>query len=249
MRKITCVVVDDEPLAVKLIENYIGRTPMLEHVASFTDAIAAVQQLGSLKPDLLFLDIQMPDMDGMSLARMVPAETKTVFTTAFKEYALDSYDVSALDFLVKPIRYDKFLRAVQKAVEWFDKQSIPEEPRIQVAQADPNSKDEIFIRNDGVLQRISLDRIILVEGMKDYVRLHIEGERFPITTHLTMKSVEETLPTGRFMRVSRSYIVSLRHIRSVDRNMCVYIGDTMVKVTDMYRSDFEAFLRSNTLGK
>lgn len=249
MRKIRCAVVDDEPLAVKLIENFIGRTPMLEYVASFTDSITAIQQLGAIKPDLLFLDIQMPDMDGLSLARMVPADTKIVFTTAFKEYALDSYDVAALDFLVKPIRYDKFLRAAQKGVEWFEMQEAKDVTEKSPSMPEQSSKDEIFIRNEGVLQRISLDRIILVEGMKDYVRLHIEGERFPITTHLTMKSVEDTLPAGRFMRVSRSYIVSLRHIRSVDRNMCIYIADTMVKVTDMYRPDFEDFLRSNTLGK
>lgn len=252
MKKISCAIVDDEPLAIKLIENFIGRTPFLYCVASFTDSIQASFELDKLQVDLLFLDIQMPDMDGMALAHLINPSTKIVFTTAFREYALDSYDVAAIDFLVKPIRYDKFLRAVQKAKEWFDRNDS-DFLRADVATSrststNGSSKEELFIRKDGVWQRVQLNRIIMVEGMKDYVRLHIEGERFPIVTHLTMKSVEDALPKDRFMRVSRSYIVSLRHIQSIDRNMCVYIGDTMVKVTDIYKSEFESFIKANTLG-
>ena len=246
MKKISCAIVDDEPLAVKLIENYIGKTPFLEHIGSYTDSISASLELSSLRPDLLFLDIQMPDMDGMELARLVPSGTKIIFTTAFRDYALDSYDVAAIDYLLKPIRYDKFLRAAQKAKEWYEMQ---ENNRQNTETQATGIKEEIFLKKDGGFQRVALDGIILIEGMKDYVKVFIEGEKFPIVTHLTMKGIEETLPSEKFMRVSRSHIVALKHIRSVDRNMCIYIGDTMVKVTDMYKSSFESFLKDNLLEK
>ncbi|MDE6311085.1 MAG: LytTR family DNA-binding domain-containing protein [Muribaculaceae bacterium] len=244
MSKISCAIVDDEPLAIKLIENYVSRTPFLEHVASYTDSVSASMELGELRPDLVFLDIQMPDMDGLALARLMPAETKIIFTTAFRDYALDSYDVAALDYLLKPIRYDKFIRAAQKAKEWFELQ----EGNNAEGPASPRQED-IFLKRDGGFQRIELDRIVMIEGMKDYVKVFLQGEKLPIVTHLTMKGIEGNLPAERFMRVSRSHIVSLRHIKSVDRNMCIYVGDTMVKVTDMYKTPFEAFLKGNMLDK
>lgn len=246
MNKITCAIVDDEPLAIKLIENYIGRTPFLELIASYSDSITASVQLGELHPDLLFLDIQMPDMDGLELARIIAPSTKIIFTTAFSEYALDSYDVAAIDYLMKPIRYDKFLRAAQKAREWFE---MHENGSRNAGSCAAERKEEIFLKKDGGFQRVELDRIMLVEGMKDYVKVFLEGEKFPVVTHLTMKGIEDTFPADRFMRISRSHIVGLRHIRSVDRNLCIYVGDTMVKVTDMYKAAFESFLKDNTLGK
>jgi len=239
---IKCGIVDDEPLAVKLIENFISRTPSLEHVCSFTDSIEAATKLKENPVDLLFLDIQMPDMDGLELAHMIPAQTKIVFTTAFREYALDSYDVSALDFLMKPIRYDKFMRAVEKAKEWFDMSAASEEGK-------SSRPEEIFLRCDGGFRRVELDSIICVEGLKDYVKFYVEGEKGSIITHLTLKSVENLLPSDRFLRVSRSHIISLDKIRSVDRNFCVYFDDTMIRVTDMYRGAFETFLKQRMAGK
>ena len=218
MKKISCAIVDDEPLAVKLIENYVGRTPFLELIGSYTDSVTASVELRDRCPDLLFLDIQMPDIDGMSLARMLSPSTKVVFTTAFREYALDSYDVSALDFLLKPIRYDKFLRAACKAKEWFDMQEDKEPVATRDTNVAARDKNESFLKKDGCYFRIEIDRIVLVEGLKDYVRFFIEDEKSPVTVHLTMKSVESFLPGDRFMRVSRSHIVSLNHIRSVDLN-------------------------------
>ena len=150
MKKISCAIVDDEPLAVKLIENYIGKTPFLEHIGSYTDSISASLELSSLRPDLLFLDIQMPDMDGMELARLVPSGTKIIFTTAFRDYALDSYDVAAIDYLLKPIRYDKFLRAAQKAKEWYEMQENNHKSTETQAKG---IKEEIFLKKDGGFQR------------------------------------------------------------------------------------------------
>ena len=224
MRALTCVIVDDEPLAVKLLESYVGKTDGLELVASFTDSVEAISMIKSLPVGLLFLDIQMPDMNGMELAHMIPAETRVVFTTAFKEYAFESYEVSALDFLLKPIRYNKFLAAVDKARQWFAISSLSPEHRL-------------------------LSIVLYVSGMKDYVMFYLEGERRPLITHLTMKSVEEMLPSSQFMRVHRSFIVALSKIRSVDRNDCIYIGDEVIRVTDAYREPFQQYLQSKFPGK
>jgi DNA-binding LytR/AlgR family response regulator len=249
MRVLTCVIVDDEPLAVKLLESYVGKTDGLELVASFTDSVEAISMIKSHPVDLLFLDIQMPDMNGMELAHMIPAETRVVFTTAFKEYAFESYEVSALDFLLKPIRYNKFLAAVDKARQWFAISSLSPEHRLLSIESNTSTPETIFLRVDGEYRQITLSQILYVSGMKDYVMFYLEGERRPLITHLTMKSVEEMLPSSQFMRVHRSFIVALGKIRSVDRNDCIYIGGEVIRVTDAYREPFQQYLQSKFPGK
>jgi DNA-binding LytR/AlgR family response regulator len=249
MRVLTCVIVDDEPLAVKLLESYVGKTDGLELVASFTDSVEAISMIKSHPVDLLFLDIQMPDMNGMELAHMIPAETRVVFTTAFKEYAFESYEVSALDFLLKPIRYNKFLAAVDKARQWFAISSLSSEHHLLSIESNTSTPETIFLRVDGEYRQITLSQILYVSGMKDYVMFYLEGERRPLITHLTMKSVEEMLPSSQFMRVHRSFIVALSKIRSVDRNDCIYIGDEVIRVTDAYREPFQQYLQSKFPGK
>ena len=249
MRVLTCVIVDDEPLAVKLLESYVGKTDGLELVASFTDSVEAISMIKSHPVDLLFLDIQMPDMNGMELAHMIPAETRVVFTTAFKEYAFESYEVSALDFLLKPIRYNKFLAAVDKARQWFAISSLSSEHHLLSIESNTSTPETIFLRVDGEYRQISLSQILYVSGMKDYVMFYLEGEHRPLITHLTMKSVEEMLPSSQFMRVHRSFIVALSKIRSVDRNDCIYIGDEVIRVTDAYREPFQQYLQSKFPGK
>lgn len=237
MNPITCIIVDDEPLAVKLMESFVQKTPQLQLEHSFTDSVEALAWLKEHPVNLSFMDIQMPDLNGMELSHMLPEGTKVIFTTAFKEYAFDSYEVSAIDFLLKPIRYNKFIAAVEKAQQWFKRTEMREE---RVEQRNER-RETMFIRVDGELRQISFDSIIYVEGMKDYVRFHIEGERLPLTTHMTMKAVEDALPQDTFMRINRSYIVRLDKIRTVDRNLCVYIGDEIIRVTDAYREAFERY--------
>jgi DNA-binding LytR/AlgR family response regulator len=230
---LACIIVDDEPLAVKLLESFVAKTPDLELLGSYTDSVEAINAVKVQKPQLLFLDIQMPDLNGMELAHMLPEGTKVIFTTAFKEYAFESYEVSALDFLLKPIRYNKFIAAVDKAREWFTVN---------------NTNSTLFLKVDGEYRQVAIDQIMYVSGLKDYVMFYLVGERKPLVTHLTMKSVEDMLPTQQFMRVHRSYIVALDKIRSVDRNDCIYIGDEIIRVTEAFREPFLQYLQSKFPG-
>ena len=184
MNPMTCMIVDDEPLAVRLLESYVEKTPDLELMASFTDSITAINAVKAQKPDLLFLDIQMPNIDGMELAHSLPEETRVVFTTAFKEYAFESYEVNALDFLLKPIRYNKFLAAVEKAQKQHQQPVAPPPPQ-------PNT---VFIRIEGEWRNIAIDQITYVSGMKDYVLFYLDKEIIHIPEGYlpTFKSFLET---------------------------------------------------------
>lgn len=237
--QLKCIIVDDEPLAVSLLESFVEKTPGLELLASFTDSVEAVDAIKTLGADLVFLDIQMPDLNGMELARIVPAETRIIFTTAFKDYAFESYEVSALDFLLKPIRYNKFLAAVEKARKVI--------PAPQPVQSGEGNVSTLFIRVDGELRQIPLSRILYVCAMKDYVVFCLDGERRRLITHLTMKAVESMLPSDRFMRVHRSCIVALDRIDKVDRNDCIYIGEEIIHVTEAYAEAFHHYLDQRCL--
>jgi DNA-binding LytR/AlgR family response regulator len=241
---LTCIIVDDEPLAVKLIESFVAKTPDLKLLGSFTDSVEAINVVKEQKPNLLFLDIQMPDLNGMELAHMIPTETRVIFTTAFKEYAFESYEVSALDFLLKPIRYNKFMVAVEKAKEWFSSRSVENGVKTENSAA-----TNLFVRVDGELRNITIENIIYVNGMKDYVMFYVDGEAKPLITHLTMKAVEEMLPPDKFLRVHRSYIIAVDKIRKVDRNDCIYIGNEIIHVPDGYQEAFHNFLGTRTINK
>ena len=262
---LTCIIVDDEPLAVKLLESFVAKTPDLELLGSFTDSVEAINAIKQQKPQLLFLDIQMPDLNGMELAHMLPEGTRVIFTTAFKEYAFESYEVSALDFLLKPIRYNKFLAAVEKAKGFFSRnveggmwnENCSAMDNSQQGNLIPHSTfhipQTIFLKVDGEYRQVALERIIYVCGMKDYVMFYLEGERKALITHLTMKAVEDMLPQQLFMRVNRSYIVALDKIRKVDRNDCIYIGEEgtsaeIIRVTEAYRETFQQYLQSKFPG-
>lgn len=239
MRKLRCIVVDDEPLAVKMLEGYIGRTPDLELLASFNDPVLALGEIRSLTPELVFLDIQMPDLDGLELSRMLPGGTRVIFTTAFKQYAFESYEVSALDFLLKPIRYQKFLEAVQKGREWFSLKD-------SAAAAAQPEKDWVYLKADGVLRKVEYADILYVEGMKDYLMVHLRSQKQPLVTHLTMKAAEDMLPKESFMRIHRSFIVNLPQITSVSAQVDLKVGDTLLHVSEGYKEAFDQYLKGLT---
>ncbi|MBO6063473.1 MAG: response regulator transcription factor [Bacteroidales bacterium] len=246
MTSLRCFVVDDEPLAVKMLENFIARTPFLELVASFTDPVLALSEMRTQTPDLVFLDIQMPDLSGMELSRMVPAGTRIIFTTAFKQYAFESYEVSALDFLLKPIRYQKFLEAAEKAREWFSLKEAATAAPVALAS---EAKTSTFFKVDGALRKVEFDDILFVEGMKDYVMVFLASQKQPLVTHVTMKGMEEMLPAGQFMRIHRSFIVALDKVASVSGTGDVKVGDRLLHVSDAYREAFDAYLREHSIAR
>ena len=241
MCKIRCIVVDDEPLAVEMLAAFIRKTPSLELTATFTDPVLALSAIGEEKPDLVFLDIQMPDLNGLELSRLLPQDTRVIFTTAFRQYAFESYEVEALDYLLKPIRYQKFIESVSKAERWME---------IRQASLRPERNRRFaFIKTDGEYRNIDFDQILYVEGMKDYVLIHLESETEPIVTHMTMKAIEEKLPSDMFMRVHRSYIVALDKITAIDSCEDILIDRISVPVSDSYRKDIERYVKENLLAR
>ena len=241
MCKIRCIVVDDEPLAVEMLAAFIRKTPSLELTATFTDPVLALSAIGEEKPDLIFLDIQMPDLNGLELSRLLPQDTRVIFTTAFRQYAFESYEVEALDYLLKPIRYQKFIESVSKAERWME---------IRQASVWPERNRRFaFIKTDGEYRNIDFDQILYVEGMKDYVLIHLESETEPIVTHMTMKAIEEKLPSDMFMRVHRSYIVALDKITAIDSCGDILIDRISVPVSESYRKDIERYVKENLLAR
>ena len=222
---ITCYVVDDEPLAVELMEAYVRKTPFLELKGSFGSGVQAFQALEKNPVDLLFCDIQMPGLTGMELSRMLPEGTRVIFTTAFGQYALEGFKVQALDYLLKPISYADFLAAARKAQDWF--------ARVPASAPAPQS---LFVKSEYRLQQIAFDDILYVEGMKDYVRIFLESGD-PVVSLSTLKALEAQLPEDRFFRVSKSYIVQLSKVRTLERGRIVF-GQTYIPISDGTREEF-----------
>ena len=241
MANIRCAVIDDEPLALGLMASYVKKTPFLELVGSYSSAIQAMNELPNHPADLLFLDIQMPELNGLDFSRMVPPQTRVVFTTAFDQYAIDGYRVNALDYLLKPISYPNFLQAAQKAQEWFKLVEQRQQGAVEEVQS-------IFVKSEYKQVQVMLDDILYIEGLKDYIKIYEEGHEKPLLSLMSMKSMEEMLPSQRFMRVHRSYIVQKSKIRVVEHNRIVF-GKTYIPVGDSYKDDFQAFLNERSLGK
>lgn len=196
MNPLRCLVVDDEPLAVKLISGYVERTPFLVLEASARSAVDALSLLGERRFDLVFLDIQMPGLTGVEFAEMLPESTRVVFITAYTDFALDGFRVNALDYLLKPVSYDDFRRAASRALNFYSER-----------QARTSDIDFITVKSEYRLRRIPVSSIRYVEGLKDYVKIYVEGEVNPVLTLMSMKTLEQTLPSDSFMRVHRSFII------------------------------------------
>lgn len=224
-----CAIVDDEPLALNLLESYIEKTTFLELNGKYSSAVQAMKELADKHIDLLFLDIQMPELNGLEFSKMVNQHTRIVFTTAFEQYAIDGYRVNALDYLLKPISYVEFLQAANKALQWFEKSPKTEEI------------ESIYVKSDYKLVQVELKKIRYIEGLKDYIKIYTDDNPRPILSLMSMKSMEELLPASRFMRVHRSYIVQKDKIRMVDRGRIVF-DKTFIPVSDSYKQVFQAYL-------
>jgi len=233
---ITCAIIDDEPLAAGLLKSYVEKTPFLQLIGSYGSAIEAMKELRTNPAQLLFLDIQMPELSGIELAKIIPNTTKIVFTTAFQQYAIEGYKVNALDYLMKPISYDDFLTAANKALDWFtiaQKQEVYARDRF------------MFIKSDYKLIRVSLDDLLYIEGLKDYVRFYMaDGTR--IMSLMNMKKLDDYLPHPEFLRTHRSFIVHMPLAQQIDRFRIVF-GDQFIPVSDSYKEEVQEYLDVHTL--
>ncbi|RDV13983.1 DNA-binding response regulator [Pontibacter diazotrophicus] len=241
-----CIAVDDEPLALGLIAAFIEQTPFLQLVGRYSSAVEALQGLHQQPVDLVFLDIQMPDLSGIELARVLDKGEygigpRIIFTTAFSQYALEGYKVDALDYLVKPFNYVDFLKAASKAQAYAGllHKAAPA-PVLPPAVTAPE-EEYLFLKVEYQLVRIAFNDILYIEGLKDYVKVHLESEAKAILSLTSLKALEEKLPARKFMRIHRSFIVALDKISAVSRNR-VQIGETNIAVSDQYKETFNQFL-------
>lgn len=236
---IKCIAIDDEPLALKQMADYIQKTPFLELAGQFESALQAIPFLHDNNIDLMFVDINMPDLSGMDFVKSLNNPPKVIFTTAYSEYAIEGFRVDAIDYLLKPIGYADFLKAAEKAKERFTA-NIPENTKVE------SDEKFLFIKSEYKIVRINLSEIKYIEGMREYVRIHIESQK-PVMTLMSMKKMEEYLPDKNFMRVHRSFIVNLEKITTIERNRIIFDEDVFIPVSDQYKVKFQEFLNDNFL--
>ncbi len=231
---IRCLVVDDEPLALHILEDYISKMPFLTLVKATTNPIEALQLVQEGRIDLVFLDVQMPELTGIQFLRIANGKAKVILTTAYPQYALEGYELDVIDYLLKPIAFDRFFKAVQKAQAILQPSSKPEVKAETSPQSDFLS-DFIFVKTEHKIQKVYLNDILFIEGLKDYISIFTPAER--IITLQNMKKMEDALPEKHFIRVHKSYIVSINKIDSIERSR-IFIGDKVIPVGDTYREEF-----------
>ncbi len=241
--ELTCWIIDDEPLAIELLESYVAKTPLLKLTGSYSSAIEAMQDAATKSVDIIFLDIQMPEITGMEFARFVNENTRIIFTTAFSEYALEGYRVDALDYLLKPISYSKFLEATKKAVKWFEMKETANSK--DATPSIRQEEEQIFVKADHKLIRILFKDILYIEGWKDYVKIHLKDKPHPILSLMSIKGLEESLPSSRFIRIHRSFIIQKNKIDSISKNR-VTIGNKELPIGESYKQEFNKVIDSAT---
>ena len=234
----TCAIIDDEPLAAELLASYAQKTTFLELVGTYNSAIEAMKVIRTTPVDLLFLDIQMPELSGLEFATILSPKTMIVFTTAFDRYAVESYKVNAIDYLLKPIAYDAFLHSANKALQMLETRST---------QKSVKSEERFFyVKSEYKLIRILIDDILYIEGQKDYVKIRLAAPQKSVNCLMNMKALEDYLPQQDFMRVHRSYIVNLKRVEAIDR-LRVVIGDTFIPISDTYKDAVTQVIASHTV--
>lgn len=233
MTTIKCIAVDDEPLALKLVETFIAQTPFLQLTGSCVNAVEAMKMLQHQNTDLLFLDINMPNLNGMELARIMQLQTKSptkiIFTTAYNHFAIEGYKVNAIDYLLKPFDYEEFLRAASKAQKIIE-DATDTHTTIQ--------EDFIFLKVEYQWVKVKHADILYIESLKDYVKLHLTAPNQSILSLTSLKALEDRLPTSKFMRIHRSYIISLDKISALGKTS-LFINKTDIPVGEQYRDTFK----------
>ena len=236
---IRCIAIDDEPLALKQIADYISKTPFLELAGLCESALQALELLDKTPVDLMFVDVNMPDLSGMDFVKTLENPPFIVFVTAYSEYALEGFRVDAIDYLLKPISYSDFLKSANKVKAWFD--AMRQKPAEVMS-----NKDFLFIKSEYKILRINFDDIKYIEAMSEYIRIHLVNSK-PVMTQLSMKSIENQLPEDRFMRVHRSFIINLSKISVIERNRIIFDGTVYIPVSDQYKSKFQNYIEKNFL--
>jgi DNA-binding LytR/AlgR family response regulator len=235
-----CIAVDDEPLALDLIEDYIAKVPFLEMVKRTENAIEALQMVQEGGVDLVFLDVQMPDLTGIQFLKIAGNKARYILTTAYPQYALESYDLNVADYLLKPFAFDRFYKAAEKVFKQLEKSEIQVAPALdkntqEIKDTNHSAQDFIFVKTEHKIQKIELKDILYIEGLKDYISIFTATER--IITLQNMKKMEESLPQGQFIRVHKSYIIALDKIACIERSR-ITIADKTIPIGDTYRDEF-----------
>jgi two-component system LytT family response regulator len=244
-----CIAIDDEPLALAQISAYINKVPFLELIKSCSDAFEAMKVLSEEKIELMFIDINMPDLNGMEFVRSLSVRPLIIFTTAYSEYAVDGFKVDAVDYLLKPFSFQDLLKASEKARHRAElmknEQSLDTNDKvIDTPQVD---NDSIFVKSDYRIVRISINDIKYIEGMSEYVRIFVTGEPKPIISLLSMKKLENLLSASHFLRVHRSYIVNMQKIVEVSRLRIIFDKDTYIPIGDNYKDKFNEYINGRSI--
>jgi DNA-binding LytR/AlgR family response regulator len=232
---INCLIVDDEPLALDLLEDNIRQIPFLRLASRCKNAFEAMEILKKEKIDLIFLDIQMPGITGTQFIKSMSVKPMVIFITAYKKYALEGFDLDVLDYLVKPVSFERFLKSAQKALDYFSRNN---------QQSEQNNF--IFVNADYTLLKIELDHITYIEGLKDYIKIYLADTPKPIITRLSIKSMQENLPYGKFVRTHKSFIVAIDKIISIRKNW-IRIGTVDIPVSEHYRNDLHSIIDKKSL--
>lgn len=236
---IRCLAIDDEPLALEQMCSYIEKTPFLELAGKFHSAVKATEFLQKNTVDLMFVDINMPDLSGMDFVKSLNNPPKVIFTTAYREYAYEGFKIDAADYLVKPISYADFLKSVDKVNERYFTDTNKE---VEVQKSD----EFLFIKSEYKIIRIAFDKIKYIEGMRDYIKIFLENQK-PVMTLMSVKKIHEHLPSKDFMRVHRSWIVNLNKITAIERSRIIFDEDVYIPVSEQYKEEFQEFLDNNFL--
>jgi len=237
--KLKTIAIDDEPLALSLLSGYVEKTPFLELLGTFDNAMDALDFLHHEQIDLILVDIQMPDLTGIEFTRMLDAGPKIIFTTAYAQYALEGFKLNATDYLLKPFSYEEFLKAVQKAYK------LAELENSAITSVEANNQF-LFLKSEYKIRRINFNDILYIEGLKDYIKVYTRTDAKPVMSLNSLKALEQKLPEDKFMRVHRSFIVNLEQIDTIDRSRIVF-GKEYIPVSDQYKDKFQTYLDKNFL--
>ncbi|SRR6266496_2173665 len=227
-----CIAIDDEPLALELIKEYAAKFPELKMIETFDDAISGAEFLRNNNIDLLFIDINMPDITGIDLVKSLEKKPLTIFTTAYKNFAFEGFELEAIDYLLKPIDFERFKKAVNRAIEFFQYKQ----------NAKPEPQESLFVRSEYRMIKIDLDEIEYIEGLEDYIKIHLSNKK-PVLTLMTLKTVLEKLPASRFKRIHRSYIVPVNKVQSILNRKVRLSSGAELPVSNNYLGFIEEWMK------